>query len=254
MKIACQGITFGGERGKDNIESILKSVSNAGYDGFETGFPRYDPQIADSYKPLLEKYSLKLAAIHIGGDFQDDESAEKQIDKMPELAELTLALDCKDIFISVGSPKDGEAYELTAKRLNALGAKLRELGVTLSYHNHDWEIKNNAHGLLTIYENTDSQNLLFVPDIGWVTRGGANPVEFVKQIGNRLSHVHFKEFTADGDFTEIGRGVVDFKGVYKFLKDTNKADNMWIVAEQDRSDIGADESVRINCEYIRGLE
>ena len=246
MKIGCQTITFGGERHKTDLKGIIKSVADAGYDGMENGFGRFSVAETENYKNWLIENNVKMAAIHIGGDFADLESVKRQHENIPALIKFAHALGCKNIFFS-GSPSSD--YKFAAENFNKLGKVLSEEGLVLSYHNHDWEVKDNCAGLYALCDNTDPEYFSFVPDIGWVVRGGAEPVEVLRRLGARVSNLHFKEFTDDGNFTELGKGVVNFKEVYEYVKERD----MWIIAEQDKSEIGADESVRRNYEYIKSL-
>ena len=250
MKIGCQTITFGGERHKTDLQGIIKSVAEAGFDGMENGFARFNTAEKENYKNWLLDCNIKMSAIHIGGDFNDEESVKRQHENVPALIDLAHALDCKNIFFS-GSPKNHsvEAYKVVAENLNEIGKMLNAEGLVLSYHNHDWEIKDDCLGMYTLCDETDAANLSFVPDVGWVVRGGANPVDVIKRLGTRVSNLHFKEFTSDNKFTELGKGIVNFKEVYEFVKDRD----MWIIAEQDSSEIGADESIKQNCAYIKSL-
>ena len=249
MKIGCQTITFGNEKHKTDMEGIIKSVASAGYDGMETGFFRLDLDQAENHKKYQREYNIVQAAIHIGGDFNDEKSVKAQLDNMPNLIKLAHKLECKNIFLS-GSPANvGTNYKTIAEGINALGKMLCENGLVLSYHNHDWEIKDDCCGLYAICDNTDPKYLSFVPDVGWITRGDGNPAEVLKRLGSRVSNLHFKEFTSEGQFTELGKGIVEFEAVYEIVKDRD----FWIIAEQDATSIGADESVAQNYEYINNL-
>ena len=248
MRIACQTITFGNESHKTGLREIVKTVAEAGYDGIETGYFRVDASIIDDYKAWLGEYNIKQAGIHIGGNFNDEESVKKQLENTPALIKFAQTLDCRNIFFS-GSPSSD--YKILAENLNKFGSELSKGGLVLSYHNHDWEIKSD--GLYAICDNTDPACLSFVPDIGWVVRGGGEPVKLLEKLGSRVSNLHFKEFTAEGKFTELGKGVVDFRAAYNFMKDKDYARDMWIIAEQDASEIGADQSVAQNYKYIKGL-
>ena len=251
MKIGCQTITFGNERHKTDWRGIIKSVASSGYDGMEVGFVRFDLDEIENFKKCQQEYNITQAAIHIGGDFSDVESVKRQLDNISVLIKLAHTLECPNVFFS-GSPgvKD---YKTASENLNKLGKLINENGLVLSYHNHDWEIKSecceHCCGLYTLCDNTDPKYLSFVPDIGWVTRGGKKPVDVLKRLGDRVSNLHFKEFTDGGNFTELGKGSVDFKDAYEFVKDRD----FWIIAEQDASSIGADESVAQNFEYIKNL-
>jgi len=251
MKIGCQTITFGNERHKTDWQNIIKSVALSGYDGMEVGFFRLNPDEAEDFKKCQKDNNITQAAIHIGGDFSDVESVKKQLENIHTLIKTAHILECENIFVS-GSPSVKD-YKSASENLNKLGKLLNGNGLVLSYHNHDWEIKSecceHCCGLYDICDNTDPQYVSFVPDIGWVNRGGKDPVTVLKRLGDRVSNLHFKEFTSDGSFTELGEGVVDFKDVYDFVKGRD----FWIVAEQDASLIGAEESVARNFEYIKNL-
>ena len=104
-------------------------------------------------------------------------------------------------------------------------------------------------GLYALCDNTDPKYLSFVPDVGWVTRGGGDPAEVLKRLGGRVSNLHFKEFTDEGQITELGCGIVNFPEAFEIVKGRD----MWIIAEQDTSSIGAGASVAQNFEYLKNL-
>jgi sugar phosphate isomerase/epimerase len=248
FKIGCQTITFGDEAHKGNIEAVLDSVKAAGYSGLEIGFFRLDPEKGAEYREMFEARGLLLTAIHVGGNILDADSQSKQMDNLDLVIRLVKQLGGNLVFLSGGRQ---ESYEAQAARYDALGARVRDAGLTLCYHNHDWEIADNNAGLEILLEKTKPENMSLVLDVGWVTQGGGNPARAVKDYSSRLNNVHFKEFTADGGFAELGTGIVDFKAVHEALR--QQSGDMWIVAEQDQSSIGADASVKQNYAYISNL-
>ncbi|MCL2160031.1 MAG: sugar phosphate isomerase/epimerase [Oscillospiraceae bacterium] len=253
MKIGCQTITFGNEMHKTDWRGVIKAVAQAGYEGMEVGFFRLDINEAENYKAFQAENGIAQAAIHIGGDFNDAKSVQMQFENLPNLMKLAHILCCEHIFLS-GSPANAQTdYKLVCENINKLGKTLSEDGLFLSYHNHDWEAKNNCFGLYSLCDNTDPEYLSFVVDVGWVTQGGADPAAVLARLGNRVSSLHFKEFTPEGKFTELGCGIVDFAGTLKAAKAINQRKNFWIIAEQDASEIGAAESVAQNYAYIKKI-
>ena len=251
VKIGCQTITFGGDRHKSDIEGIFKTVKDAGYDGIEFGYKRLDPQQIPLYKELFEKYSLIPAALHTTCNFRDEESEKQTYSDVIQVFETAKALGCKDVFTSGDRGKDMPGYYARAGvHMSRIGKIAKDYGVIFSFHNHSHVIEDNARGLYDLAENSDPANLAFALDIGWIARGGANAVEVVTKLLNRVSNFHFKEFTAEWEFTEVGKGIVDFKGVYELVR--GKKD-FWIISEQDQTKIGADESVRQNLTAIREI-
>lgn len=252
-KVGCQSITFGTPLHQDDIRQVFRTVAEAGYDGIEIGFFRLDPAKTGEYKAMLAEYGLSLAALHVGGNIFDLESQKDQVRNIAVVLDMAKALGAQDIFFSgskTGDVMTSDDFAAQAVKIDDLGKRAAQAGLTLCYHNHDWEIWNDLLGLRTLMAETDPECVKLVLDVGWVTRGGADPVQVIGTYGTRVRHLHFKEFTADHSFTELGEGIVNFPGVMQAVSDR---DGVWIIAEQDESRIGAAESVRHNCAYIRSL-
>ena len=86
-------------------------------------------------------------------------------------------------------------------------------------------------------------------------------MQFLKDNISRVEALHFKEYTKLGVtprseiinvVTELGRGVVPFREIYDYITSRNR--DWWIVAEQDKTNLPAEEAVRINYEYIKNLQ
>ena len=251
-KIACQTIVFG-DHIKENIETILPTVKKMGYDGVEIGVRHLDKENPGYSRDLLKKNELELLAIHVGGNFLEPDSVQKQIDQFEDTLRFACELGIHYIFIS-GFHKKGkteEDYKEEAAVYNRLGKMCHDKGVKLCFHNHDWEIWNDEMGFRTLMANTDPEYFRLVPDVGWVTRGGSDPVKFLSEFKDRIEVLHFKEFTAENSFTELGQGVVKFEEVLKAFGDLKNP--LWLVAEQDKTTKGAEVSAQENYTYIAGI-
>ncbi len=254
FKIACQTIVYNSlGNAKENFEMIADSVSKIGYDGIEVGGGMFDMDKPEYYIEYFKKKNLNPISYHVGGDLLDKEKSEETKENILKNVEFAKIIGSKYVFISGTNKEDvtEDEYKNQAKCLNEIGKICREKGLIFCYHNHHWEFFNDDMGMNIILNETDEENVKLVPDVGWVTRGGHNPVEFIDENLSRIAAVHFKEFTTDDGFSELGTGIVDFKGVYEYLK--NKFDDFWIVAEQDETKIGAEKSAEINYNYIKNL-
>ncbi len=258
IRIACQTITWGRERNGSDITGVMREVAGAGYDGIEIGARYLDPSKAADYAEALQSNGLKLAALHVGGNFLEPDSVRQQLEGIGETAELAVKLGANLVFLS-GTKKDGktaEEYRTEAESLNRIGRICRDNGAVLCYHNHNWEFLDlRGEGIRILLNETDPNLVFLVPDVGWVHRGGTVPVDFLEANRDRIRALHFKEFTPEGAFTELGRGEVDFTGCYEFAVANlmNAADPLWIVAEQDTTQKEAAVSAADNCSYIRSL-
>jgi sugar phosphate isomerase/epimerase len=124
-------------------------------------------------------------------------------------------------------PTDGAGFEAFGKRLQAAGTPYRDAGLGFGWHNHDFEFHKTAHGavpLRAIFEG--GPDLEWEADLAWVTKGGDDPLEWIKIYGNRITAVHVKDIApagqnADEDgWADVGHGTLDWKGLMAALKGT----------------------------------
>ena len=123
-----------------------------------------------------------------------------------------------------------------ARRLDASGAKFREAGLTLGYHNHDLEFIpfEGAPFLEYLFAHTAPRTLVSELDTYWVQFGGGDPVEWCKKASGRLPVLHCKDYGFGTDnkafFAEIGYGNLDFPAI---VAASDAAGCEWFVVEQD---------------------
>lgn len=100
--------------------------------------------------------------------------------------------------------------------LNTIGERAGRAGLTLAYHNHDFEFVDLAAGVKPydlLLSRTDERFVKFELDVYWATKGKLDPVSLLKAHPSRFRLVHLKDMAKDGSFTEIGNGVLDFPGI-----------------------------------------
>lgn len=247
-KIACALIVYGDINTRERMLEIVRDVRDAGYDGFECGI--------DSLR-LIEKADLDAIgiapfAVHTCLNFQSDVPPLEQIEQMRPLLQKSREMGAQYLFLSALAymGKSREDYLREADVFNRLGRVSMEYGLPLCYHNHHWEFKRHMTGFRAYFERFDPEYVHLVPDVGWVTRGGVNPVIFLAEHRDQVKALHFKDFTFDDHFTELGRGIVDFRGIYEYAR---PIENLWIVAEQDTCQGAPGDSARENLRYLRKL-
>jgi len=256
VRIACQTIVFGNPTIKDNLAAYAEIVKNIGYDGIEIGARHLYQDKPEYYGDLFSKLNLKLAALHVGGDFTDKNSVQQQLDNMKTTIAFGKKLGCPYIFLS-GSYKEGKTpgdYVTESESYKEIGKACNSAGLKLCYHNHAWEFINNGEGMKILLREIPSDLMKLVPDVGWVEVGGVSSVQFLKDNIDRVEALHFKDFmgrTRPFEFTELGTGITPFKEIYKYVTGLNR--DWWISAEQDQTKLEPKEAARINCEFIKSL-
>jgi sugar phosphate isomerase/epimerase len=244
-----QLIVFG-ERNRTDLPGVLRDVATAGYPAIETGNMFATVGEAETRR-LLSENNLVISGVHFGyGDYADAEKLSSHI-------AFCKAMGVKHLMCSgVSDTKTIEGYKTSCRLFNAVGARLRDEGLTFNYHNHAWEFdaleNSGVNGMQILAEETDPEVVKFNIDVFWVTIGNENPADFIRKHAARAGYFHFKDGRREPDgkltFLELGRGVVDLKGAMQAAREVGAE---WIVAEQDHTQLPHLEAITISREYMK---
>lgn len=117
--------------------------------------------------------------------------------------------------------------------LDTLGEKCKAAGITLLYHNHDFEFKPMEDGTVLIdylLENCNPEFVNFQMDLFWVTKAGADPLAYFEKYPGRFKAWHVKDMNAEGNFAPVGTGNIDFK---RILAAKDQSGMLYYLVEQD---------------------
>jgi len=221
-------------------DEVLKRIAETGYTGVEM---TYDPNNGEEVGKLLQKYSLKATGAHID-IFQIENNLETVTGFMDNIGSKNIILPWIP-----GIDTEEQTIE-TAKRVEAASQKLAEMGYVLGFHNHtvEYERKFGDKTVIDVlYENAPS--LKFEVDIGWAYAGGADVVEALNKIGDRLIFIHVKDVDENKTPTEIGSGKVEWVSVFETAA---KLGVEWGVVEQDACvNYPAFESIKVSYDFIK---
>ena len=116
----------------------------------------------------------------------------------------------------------------------------------LAYHNHNWELADDAEILDTLVQSTDAHDVSLVLDVAWVHVGGHDLADLMRRYGDRIAYLHIKDVAA-GKFCELGTGECDLDGVLALADEYGIE---WLVVEQDYTSLTAEESMLQNREFL----
>lgn len=134
-------------------------------------------------------------------------------------------------------------WQANAERMNVVGAKAKALGLRFGYHNHSAEFLMYDGKLAwgELLRITDPSLVAFEMDIGWVAAAGVDPVEALRLSGKRVELLHIKDLAtkertphklvADETTTPIGKGTIDWKGVFA-AAGSHAAIHSWFVEQE----------------------
>lgn len=252
FRIACQTITFGDDQNK-RFPEIFSSISNSGYKGVEIGYRHIQPIIPEKLKNMLEDVGLTLLGTHLGGNLEDPGQAEGEQKMLDEVIDYLNVAGGNLIMYSGLKYENEEQFQKDFKMLNRAAIKCSENNMRLLYHNHNWEFEDNARIVNALLNEADN-SLGFCPDIGWVMKGGWNPVQYLEKAGKRVEALHFKDFASNSDGIDtvcLGEGVVPLREAAEWAK--NNMSGGWMIAEQDNTNLEPADAVKQNANFLNEL-
>ena len=261
MKVGLQVYSIRDDASAD-FAAAMKKVKEFGYDGVELAGTYGIP--ADEMKRILDEVGLRAISAHV------------QLSEMLNTPEETFTyyktIGCDYIAIpwmgEEGRP-GGAKFEETLADIAKAGAEAKKYGLTLLYHNHDFEFVkvDGKIGLDVMYDTVPADLLQTELDTCWVNIGGENPPEYVLKYKGRAPVVHLKDFFKSPDATNDS--MYELIGVAKKVNASNAFEfrcvghgmqNMppivaaaeaagaeWVIVEQDRPSQGLKP---MECAYI----
>lgn len=234
------------EEMKADYAGTLERIAAIGYAGVELGRPPEGMSAAEQ-KALLDRLGLKVIGTHAPFDSLDWE-ADAIIDHLEAVdggkyIAQSLRFDSRDDVLA------------KAERMNRIGERCRARGVTLLYHNHDWEFVkfDGEYAMDILLAETDPALVQMELDTYWVAKGGEDPANYIRtRLVGRCPLLHIKDMEAGEDkfFAEIGEGVLDFRAIADVAADIGVE---WMVVEQDACRRDPFESLRLSFDNLKRM-
>lgn len=277
MKKAIQQLMLGPLcKNYEGTLTLLKCLKSLGFDGIElnsymihetpfmvrtltklAGMPSGNGGKLDWHK-LIKESSLEVASLHT-----DLGSLERETDKIIEEAK---SFKTKYLVITGMYRFDYSSLEEVDKlisRLNNVGKKVSEEGLSLLYHNHNVEFKRLKSDKLVyehLIENLDERYVNFELDTYWAAEAGANIYSLGKILGKRmkLHHINDRGFKENGpymtpiqksDSMELGTGTMDLETLLNNDKE-NEIDYVILETHKNFIDKSRIKSIEISIDYL----
>ncbi|HEY3322138.1 MAG TPA: sugar phosphate isomerase/epimerase [Planctomycetota bacterium] len=236
-----------------DIAETLKKVRKIGYQAVQlSALGPIDPK---ELRKLCDDNGLTVCATH--------KSFEEMRDKTEALLAEHKILGCE--YTAVGSMpqqyRSPDGWKKFAKDASAVAKKLKKGGLTWGYHNHSFELEKfgDRTGLEILYAESDPKYFTAEIDTYWITHGGGDPAQWVRDLKGRIPLLHLKDMcvkTKPGEWhpqqlmAEIGEGNLNWE---KILKAAKKSGVRWYIVEQDTCQRDPFESLAISYKNCRKL-
>ncbi len=95
----------------------------------------------------------------------------------------------------------GDDIAAIARELNRVSAIAADIGITVGYHNHQFELEAHVDGTtgLEVLADLLDPGVVLELDTYWAAVGGADPVALLGRLGDRVRLIHVK----DGDVSLV---------------------------------------------------
>jgi len=235
---------------KNDFEGTLAEVARIGYKYVELVNANGSGKTSAQYREALDKAGLSAVSAH--ATYRD------MIGDPEKVFGYHIDLGCKYIavpFLNLEDRNTGPNFEDVKKGIARLGEVANKMGITLLYHNHEFEFEDykGKYALDDLFDSIPAKLLQTEIDVCWVKVGGPDPAEYILKYTGRAPVVHIKDFdSSDGGrikaeydligeakkaraagafpFRAVGYGIQDIPGIVEAAK---KAGTQWFVVEQD---------------------
>lgn len=200
-----------------DFDGTIAQLAEAGYRHVE---PYGIEKFADELAASLSAHGIDATTTH-GSPVSGDVAAS--IEAAHKVGVTTV--------IQPGSPRElwtsADGIKQWAQQLNEANEKLRAEGLTLGYHNHEFELIHDidgGHGLDLLAAETDP-SIVFEVDTYWAYAGGADVPALLERLGERVVAIHIKDGPGNMDTkaqVAVGAGqvpVLDFVAAARHITD-----------------------------------
>jgi sugar phosphate isomerase/epimerase len=184
----------------------------------------------------LDAYGMSAPTGHVNMDMLRD-----RVDWVAEQAHI---IGMEELYMpalpDAERTMSAEGWRRVGAELGWMAAKMKDHGLALGYHNHDWELKALPDGSLPLahlYSGADGSPLTLEADFAWLVRGGADPLETVRPLKTRLTAIHVKDIAPPGanldedGWADIGAGTLDWPHLWR---EGLALGAKWMILEHDK--------------------
>ena len=232
---------------KADFVGTLEKVAAVGYK--EVEFAGYFDRKPQEVRALLDRLGLTSPASHVPlASVQND---------LASAIDAAKIIGHKFLVCPYLMPNERQTladYQKLAPIFNRAGEACRKAGIQFAYHNHDFEFVplDGRVPFDVLLSETDAKLVKIELDLYWITKAGEDPLAYFDKHPGRFPLVHVKDMdnTAKKNFTEVGRGTIDFKKIFAKSKQAG-IEHYFVEQDQSSSPL---ESIKVSYDYLSKLE
>ncbi len=241
-KVGLQTYTLRDMMAEDFV-GTFRMIKEVGYDYVELNERNYAEKTPAELKAILDEVGLPSPATHI--------SYKNLANDVPGLINTARTLQCKYMVLPyvADDQRSMNDWKRHAALLNDAGEKLADEGVTLAYHNHQFEFDDLGGGTTAmdiLFDSVAPKNATFELDFFWTNLAKQDIPALLKAHPGRFKLCHIKDMKGSPDeaiannysyeeihqklMVDVGSGVTPFED-YFALNDVSGME--YFIAEHD---------------------
>lgn len=192
------------------VEQAIGQVARMGYK--EVEFAGFFGKTAKEMRAILDANGLTSPSSHSA----DINSIRTRFAQVLEDA----ATVGNRYVICASLPRDLQTidgFKRAAADFNKAGEQAAAAGITLGYHNHDFEFRaqDGMMGYDVLLAECDPKLVTMQMDLFWTRRGGQDPLAYFAKHPGRFTSVHVKDMDAAGNMVAVGDGQLPFGSYFR---------------------------------------
>lgn len=253
-----------------DFRGTLEKVKALGYDCVEfAGLFGKEPK---EIRQILDEVGLTAISAHVPYDVIRAD--------MDQAIQDYQQIGCRYITVPFLGDQDrpgAPGFAQVIALIRQFGEKCKKAGITLLYHNHDFEFVqvSGLYGLDFLYEAVPSDYLETEIDTCWVRYAGEDPADYIRKYASRCPIVHLKDYVgvkggaqpyalinADGSddgknenvafqFMPVGHGCQDVAAIIRAGLESGA--HTFIVEQDQWYDRHPLEAARMSLETVKGI-
>lgn len=198
---------------KDGVEPTLARLAALGFK--EVEFAGYYGRSGAQIRDTLKANGLTSPSTHVSLE-------QIRSPKFAELVETAATIGHKWINLAWLVPADrssADKYLSHADALLAAQAIASKAGITIGYHNHDFEFDplGSTDGYEILLDRTKGSGIQFEMDLYWMSVAGKDPVAYWTRFPGQFPMVHVKDSAGapGNDMRPVGQGTINWKSLFE---------------------------------------
>jgi sugar phosphate isomerase/epimerase len=204
------------------IEAHLDYLAEVGYDALELWLPAYESRTTE-FRRRMDDAGLSCSGIHM--------PLTGLVNEPSRFFDYAHALGTKTLIppyipaAERSATTDG--WRRVGESLGTGAEAAKKEGLKVAWHNHDFEyhrLEDRSRPIDILLESA-GPGVDFEIDIGWVTRGWADPAQELQKYADRITTIQLKDTALPGTATDegwvpTGDGIIDWKSLYPLFAKT----------------------------------